>query len=138
MLHCTVNDAALYTHGLQDPNIKNVTALAMDPGGLPDSRVMNTGVPLAWWILMKGVLKPLQPVLKYVIPDLRPAKVAAVDLIELSVGKSHAGASGYYTMARAEATSPDSSDEEKQRALWVKSLEWAGITEEKTDLKALL
>lgn len=44
--------------------------------------------------------------------------------------------SGYYTMMAEDDGSPESKDEEKHKRLWAKSLEWAGITEDCTALKA--
>ncbi|KAK6612489.1 putative short-chain dehydrogenase [Botrytis cinerea] len=72
----------------KDPSLSKISAVAMDPGGLTDSRCMSSGVPSAWWILMRGVLGPLQPLLRYLVPTLRNTKIAATDLIDISVGKS--------------------------------------------------
>jgi hypothetical protein len=96
---------------------------------------MDTGVPFAWKIVMKVVLGPLQPVLKYLIPTLRPVSIAAADLIEISVGEEYRGESGYYVMLQKDISSPESNDEVKQQKLWTKSLAWAEITEDQTALK---
>ena len=116
--------------------LSKISAVAMDPGGLPDSRCMSSGVPSAWKILVKGVLGPLQPLLKYLIPTLRNTKVAAADLIEISIGKQYFGSSGYFLMLNKDNSSPESQDEEKQLKLWKKSLEWIKITKDQTALKA--
>lgn len=108
--------------------------VALDPGGLIDSKIMNQGVPKAWTFMMKWVLSPLQPLLKFLIPTLRSVTTAGIDLIEISIGEQ-ATKGGYYTMMNSDASSPESKDEGKQRKLWSKSLEWAGITQDKTALK---
>lgn len=95
---------------------------------------MNQGVPKVWKYLMKGFLSPLLPVLKYALP-VRSINAAATDLIEISVGKDRNGESGYYTMSKKDTSSPESNDEEKQKKLWAKSLEWAKITQGETALK---
>jgi hypothetical protein len=95
---------------------------------------MSTGVPKIWKYMMKGVLSPLQPVLRYMIPTLRSVDEAAVDLIEISVGKAHAGETGFYTMLKKDTSSPESYDEEKQKQLWAKSLAWAELTRDQTAL----
>lgn len=107
----------------------------MDPGGLTDSRCMSSGVPSAWTILMKGVLGPLQPLLKHVIPTLRTTKAAAADLIEISIGKQYRESRGYFFMLNKDKSSPESQDEEKQLKLWKKSMEWIKITQDQTPLK---
>ncbi|KAI9649299.1 hypothetical protein NHQ30_001871 [Ciborinia camelliae] len=117
-----------------DPQLRKITALAMDPGGLPDSRCMSSGadVPAAWTFLMKGILGtvflgPLRFLFKYAIPTLRSTKDAAVDLVEIAIGEEFRGESGYYTMLNRDECSPETRDEEKQVAVWRKSLEWAGV-----------
>ncbi|KAJ8066071.1 hypothetical protein OCU04_005163 [Sclerotinia nivalis] len=119
----------------RDPLLSNISAVAMDPGGLPDSRCMSSGVPPAWRILMKGVLGPLQPLLKHLIPTLRSTKVAAADLIEIAIGKQYRGSSGYFVILNKDESSPESRDEEKQLDLWKKSMDWIKITEDQTPLK---
>ncbi|THV54595.1 hypothetical protein BGAL_0023g00030 [Botrytis galanthina] len=119
----------------KDPLLCKISAVAMDPGGLTDSRCMSSGVPSAWWFLMRGVLGPLQPLLKYLVPTLRNTKVAAADLIDISVGKEYRGSSGYYVMLNKDESSPESQDEEKQLRLWKKSMEWIKLSQDQTPLQ---
>lgn len=107
----------------------------MDPGGMTDARAMSTGVPIAWTIMMKGVLNPLRPVLRFLLPTLRTTTLAAQDLIEMAVGDEYRHAEGYYVMSSQDESSPESRDEEKQEMVWKKSLEWAGISPDQTVLK---
>ncbi|KAI5791974.1 short-chain dehydrogenase/reductase-like protein sdr [Geopyxis carbonaria] len=111
----------------QDPALKNITCVAMDPGGMPDSRCMSKDVPKAWTYLMKYILSPLAPVLRRAIPTLRNSSVAAKDMVEVAVGESVKGKRGYFTMAAEDRSTEEAYDEAKQELLWRKSLEWAGI-----------
>lgn len=120
----------------QNPALSKIIAVALDPGGLTDSRCMDQDVPKPWRIIMKGILNPLQPLLKYAVPNLRSVSTASVDLIDISVGKEEA--SGYYTVMAKDESSPESRDEEKRKRLWAKSLEWVGISEDQTVLKTAL
>lgn len=120
----------------QEPGLKNITVTAMDPGGMPDSRCMaGDSIPASWKFLMRYVLAPLQPVLKHVVPTLRTATSAGVDLVELAVGPGASGKQGYFTMLNSDKSSKESYDEEKQKILWGKSLEWANLSSEDTVLK---
>ncbi|TGO37779.1 hypothetical protein BHYA_0089g00180 [Botrytis hyacinthi] len=121
--------------GEEDPLLCKISAVAMDPGGLIDSRCMSSGVPSASWFLMRGVLGPLQPLLKYLVPTLRNTKVVAADLIDISVGKEYRRSSGYYVMLNKDESSPESQDEEKQLRLWKKSMEWIKLSQDQTPLQ---
>ncbi|ESZ96572.1 hypothetical protein SBOR_3074 [Sclerotinia borealis F-4128] len=77
------------------PHLRNITALALDPGGLPDSRCMNSSanIPAAWTFLMKRILQPLflgplAPLFTYFFPSLalRSTRDAAVDVVVMAVG----------------------------------------------------
>lgn len=120
----------------QGSELKNITVTAMDPGGMPDSRCMaGDSVPASWKFLMRYVLSPLQPVLKYLAPNLRTATDAGVDLVEFAIGPKFAGKRGYFTMLDSDKSSKESYDEEKQNVAWKKSLEWANVNPEDTVLK---
>ncbi|KAB8296004.1 hypothetical protein EYC80_008818 [Monilinia laxa] len=125
------------------PHLRKITALALDPGGLPDSRCMSSGsdVPAMWTFLMKGILNPLflgllRPVFKHTVPklSLRSTSEAAVDLVEMAVGEGFRGERGHFVMGERDESSPETRDEGKQRAVWGKSLEWAGIGKGDTGL----
>ncbi|KAF5376876.1 hypothetical protein D9615_007245 [Tricholomella constricta] len=110
-----------------DPALKGITAIALDPGGLPDSRAMSNDTPVAWGILMKYFLNPLQPVLKFAVPTLRKSGAAEKDLVQLGLGEVYRGANGYYIMSKPGKSSADSYDEAKCARLWERSVVWSGI-----------
>ncbi|KAF4625680.1 hypothetical protein G7Y89_g12484 [Cudoniella acicularis] len=122
---------------LQDPKLRKITAVAMDPGGLVDSRTMNEGVPSTWKYAMKGFLSPMRPLLKHFIPTLRSVNESSIDLIEISVGKLNSER-GYFTLLKKDDSSPESKDEEKQQRLWAKSLEWAHVSKNDTVLQGAI
>lgn len=65
---------------------------------------------------------------------MRTAATAGVDVADLATNKAHPGDRGYFTLLEKDVSAPDSMDEETQQKLWVKTLEWAGITRENTAL----
>ena len=65
---------------------------------------------------------------------MRTAANASVDVVDLATNRAHPGDRGYFTLLEKDVSSPDSMDEETQQKLWVKSIEWAGITRENTAL----
>lgn len=120
----------------QESELKNITVTAMDPGGIPDSRCMaGESVPTSWKLLMRFVLAPLQPILKHALPTLRSSIDAGVDLVEFSIGPKFAGKRGFYVMLNSDKSSKESYDEEKQKTMWNKSLEWASVGPGDTVLK---
>lgn len=70
-------------------------------------------------------------------PTVRTPAVAGANVIELAANKSYPRERGYFTMLKKDSSSPDSQNEEKQRKIWVKSAEWAGVTEKDAALKTL-
>ena len=68
---------------------------------------------------------------------MRTSAEAGADVIDLATNKAYPGERGYFTMLKKDSSSPNSQDEEKQRKIWMKSADWAGITEKDTALKTL-
>ena len=66
---------------------------------------------------------------------MRTAKEAGIDVAELATDNAHQGERGYFTLLKKDTSSPDSQDASKQQQLWMKTLEWAGITPENIALK---
>ncbi len=84
--------------------------------------------------MSKFVIGPLGFLLRFMDPLMRSAAKAGVDVADLATNKAHPGARGYFTFLNKDASSPDSMDEETQQKVWVKSMEWLGITRENTSL----
>ena len=68
---------------------------------------------------------------------MRMSAEAGADVIDLATNKAYPGERGYFTMLKKDSSSPNSQDEEKQRKIWMKCADWAGITEKDTALKTL-
>jgi len=119
----------------QDSNLKHLSAVAQDPGGIPESRTWSApGLPWVWrWAM--AIMSPLLPVVSYVVPKLRSVDDAAKDLVEISVGEGFVREKGYFEMMRKGGNSTESEDQGMQRRLWEKSLEWAGVGMESTVLE---
>lgn len=86
--------------------------------------------------MSKYVIRSFRPLLRLMDPTMRTAAQAGVDVVELATNKAHPGERGYLTLLNKDASSPDSLNEDTQRKLWVKTLEWTVITRKSTALKA--
>lgn len=130
--------ALLYTADRsKDANLSQVTAVAINPGTMVDSRSFRSNTPTSMVRLQRIILKPLLPILKVAVnPAMRTAALAAVDVIQLAVDPAYSGERGFFTLLQKDQSSPDSQDEGKQQSLWSKTLEWAKITRDNTALKA--
>ncbi|KAK3935419.1 hypothetical protein QBC46DRAFT_422630 [Diplogelasinospora grovesii] len=119
----------------QDPALSGVTAVAINPGNLTDSRAMQTNTPQSLVWAQRLIVRPLQPLLKLKDPSLRPSAAAAVDLVELATNRAHPNERGCFLYLEKTDSSPVSMDRDKQEKVWAKSLQWAGITNENTTLE---
>ncbi|KAI9737227.1 MAG: hypothetical protein M1818_005759 [Claussenomyces sp. TS43310] len=120
----------------KDPSLSNITAVAINPGNLSDSRALRINTPKMIVYMSKYFIQPLRPLLRLTDPTMRTAAEAGVDVVELATNKAYPGERGHLTLLKMDASSPASKDEEKQRKLWLKSAEWARVTRENTALKA--
>ncbi|KAI9784388.1 MAG: hypothetical protein M1816_000859 [Peltula sp. TS41687] len=126
----------LNRHLEKDRSLSNVTAVAINPGNLTDSRALRTNTPQMLVYMSKFVMQPLRPLLRLKDPTMRTAAEAGVDVVDLAMNRAFPGERGYFTLLKRDISSPESRDEKKQRKLWVKSAEWARITRENTALEA--
>ncbi|RJE27103.1 short-chain dehydrogenase [Aspergillus sclerotialis] len=118
---------ALNEH-LQKPesaHLKEITAVAINPGNLSDSRALRVNTPFTLQVLSRFVIRPLCPILRLIDPTMRTAAAAAADVVELAVGERLEGASGYFTLLEKGEGPSESLDRGKQRALWEKTAEWS-------------
>ncbi|MCJ1405578.1 hypothetical protein MMC11_008806 [Xylographa trunciseda] len=109
-------------------NLSKITAVAINPGNLSDSRALRTNTPSMLYYMSKFVIQPLRPLLRLTDPTLRTANKAAADVAELATSKAYPGQRGYFTLSKKDDSSLDSMDEGKQQVLWDKTMEWANIT----------
>jgi len=138
---CCSPDVLQRFSGLQlklckDPKLRNITAVAMNPGNLSDSRALRTNTPRMLVLLSMFIIRPLRPLLRFMDPTMRLSAEAGADVIDLATEKAHPRERGYFTLLEKDASAPDSMDEETQQGLWKKTLQWAGITRDNTALTA--
>ncbi|KAI2466236.1 hypothetical protein F4781DRAFT_406384 [Annulohypoxylon bovei var. microspora] len=126
---------ALNRYLQKDAGLSNITAVAMNPGNLVDSRALQTNTP--WWYpyMQRFVLQPFLPLHRLRDPTMRTAALAGIDVTELALNQAYVSERGFFTFLKKDQSSPESQDEAKQEALWSKSLEWARIMEGDTALK---
>ena len=122
----------------KDPNLRHITAVAINPGNLSDSRALQTNTPTMLYYLSKFVIRYLRPLLRFMDPTMRTAAEAGADVVDLATEKVYPGERGYFTLLKRDESAPESRDQERQRNLWVKSAQWAQINSGNTALKAPL
>ncbi|GLA31614.1 hypothetical protein ACMYSQ_003629 [Aspergillus niger] len=117
----------------EDDRLSGVTALAMDPGGLPSSRAQAGQKRSARWLFK--VAEFLMPVLRYMITMFRTIEDAGHDLVVVSVGAEFRGKRGYFVGVKKVAPAALSEDREAQEKLWGNCWRWAGMRTEETVLR---
>ncbi|KAF5677363.1 short-chain alcohol dehydrogenases/reductase [Fusarium heterosporum] len=115
-----------------DPKLSGITATAMDPGGMVDSRAHKIQKPLIR--IAFGILALLLPILKYFTDTLRPAALSGRELVELAVSDKYKGVRGYFMGLRPEEEDVTCKDDKKRDAVWKACWDWAGLTKEDTVL----
>ncbi|KAJ9293202.1 hypothetical protein DTO271G3_7925 [Paecilomyces variotii] len=121
----------------RDPALKHVTAIAVNPGNLADSRALRVNTPAFFTFLSYFIIRPFLFLLRrFADPTMRTVREAAVDIVEFATNTTNPNERGYFTLSKKDVSSPDSLNEEKQQALWRKTLEWSRITKENTALQA--
>lgn len=123
---------------MQDANLKKITAIAINPGNLVDSRALRANTPAFLPYVQKFVLKPLMPLMRLRDPLMRRVSAGGIDVAKIALDPEYAGARGYYSWLKKDESSPESRDKKKQEALWVRSAQWAGITKENTSLASAI
>ncbi|KAL2847881.1 hypothetical protein BJX68DRAFT_267812 [Aspergillus pseudodeflectus] len=127
---------ALNRHLKADLALNKITAVAVNPGNLADSRALRVNTPVFLKIISFLIIRPFLFLLRrFSDPTMRSCTEAAADIVEFATNTARPGERGYYTLSHKDESSPDSLDQAKQDALWSKTIEWAGITGENTALK---
>lgn len=122
----------------QDPNLSKITAVAINPGNLSDSRALRTNTPSMLYYMSIFIIRPFRILLRLMDPTMRTSAEAGADVIDLAVNISHPGERGYFNLLRKDDSSPESRSEETQRRLWAKSTEWVGVTSKDTALETVV
>ncbi|PYI01597.1 NAD(P)-binding protein [Aspergillus sclerotiicarbonarius CBS 121057] len=117
----------------KDDQLSGITALAMDPGGLPSSRAQAGQKQSARRLFM--IIDFLMPVLRHMTRMFRTVQDAGQDLVAVSVGADLQGHRGYYIGTKQAAPAAVSEYREAQDKLWEVSWRWAGLTAEETVLQ---
>ncbi|KAF5980360.1 dehydrogenase/reductase [Fusarium bulbicola] len=116
----------------KNPKLSGITAIAMDPGGMVDSRAHKIQTPFMRFAFSLVLI--LLPILRYFTDTMRPAAQSGRELVELSVGEKYKGTKGYFMGARREEEDVACKDTHKRELLWNACWKWAGMKEEETVL----
>ncbi|KAI1350593.1 putative short-chain dehydrogenase [Xylaria sp. FL0043] len=101
-----------------NPKFQNITAIAVNPGGLGDSRCFRTNAPRFIQFMARFVPKPLIPVINRLAD---PTFRSSVEV-------------GYFTLLKNDESDSLTLNLDMQTKVWKKSAEWARITKENTAL----
>jgi hypothetical protein len=66
----------------------------------------------------------LLPVLRLFLPSIMSVKDAARPVVDIAIGDEYGGQEGYFEGSAKVESSPDSLNEEVQKKLWERSVEW--------------
>ncbi|KAL9573092.1 hypothetical protein ACKAV7_002777 [Fusarium commune] len=116
----------------QNPKLSGITAIAMDPGGMVDSRAHRIQTPFMRFAFSLVLIS--LPVLRHFTDTMRPAAQSGRELVELSVGERFKGVKGYFMGARREEDDIACKDVHKRELLWNACWKWARMKEEETVL----
>ncbi|KAJ5668304.1 uncharacterized protein N7477_006874 [Penicillium maclennaniae] len=116
-----------------DPKLSKMTALAMDPGGLPASRAQ--AIQKSSTRKLFAVINILMPILKHLTSMFRTTEDAGRDLVAVSMDPAFQGKGGYYVGQNQDAPAAISKDKKEQERLWAACWRWAGLKAEETVLQ---
>ncbi|KAL8678350.1 MAG: hypothetical protein Q9224_007123 [Gallowayella concinna] len=122
---------------VKDPSLSKITAVAINPGNLSDSRALRINTPKTLFYLSKFVIGPLRPLLRFMDPIMRTSAEAGADVMDLATNEAFPGERGFFTMLKKDESSVESLDEGTQQKLWAKSAEWVGVGGADTKLETL-
>lgn len=124
---------------LQDDKLSGITVAIVNPGNLYDSRAIVTNAP-QWMIDLSNNLQTNPDAVAAMAandPTLRLSSDAAIDVANFATNNISPNQRGYFTMAKADESSPGSRDKAAQDRLWTKSLIWARVSQHQTSLELL-
>jgi hypothetical protein len=67
-------------------------------------------------------------------PIARTSGAAGIDTARVAANAAHPGERGFFTLLKRDQAPAVSRDEQTQDAVWTRSAEWAGITQQDTAL----
>ncbi|KAF2999198.1 hypothetical protein E8E14_006987, partial [Neopestalotiopsis sp. 37M] len=103
------------------PALSHITAIAVDPGNLSDSRALRSNTPKQLALMQRYALQPLRPLLRFMDPTIRTSAKAGSGVIELGIGVVQPKQRGFFNFLEQGESSPESLNEQKQENLWAKS-----------------
>jgi NAD(P)-dependent dehydrogenase (short-subunit alcohol dehydrogenase family) len=112
----------------KNTRFSNITAVAINPGNLSDSRALRVNTPAMIQMMSKYIIRPLRPLLRFMDPTMRTSSEAGTDVAKLAVNEASPGYRGFLTLLKEDTSSPDSLNETVQEEIWAKTLEWTGIS----------
>jgi hypothetical protein len=81
----------------QDPILKQVTARAVNPGNLEDSRALRVNTPAMLTFLSMFIIRPFIFLLRRIMhPTMRAVAEAAVDIVGFAANTASPGERGYF------------------------------------------
>ncbi|KAJ5627929.1 short chain dehydrogenase/reductase SDR [Penicillium lividum] len=120
----------------KDPKLSNVSAISMDPGGLPSSRGQAEQKRSVRF--MFAVINFLMPVLKHLTTDFRTTEDSGRDLVAVSLDPMFHVKSGYFVGQIQGSPAAVSEDLESQKRLWDACWRWARLRDGETILRDCL
>ncbi|KAJ5581654.1 hypothetical protein N7535_000274 [Penicillium sp. DV-2018c] len=114
----------------QNPQLSKITVMAMDPGGLVDSRAHEVQRPTTR--VMFKVLSLLLPVFKLFTYTLRSNADSARDVLALALAPEFASVRGHFNGREPQAPARACEDAAKREVIWKACWGWAGIEEGET------
>lgn len=112
----------------QNPKLKHITVVVVNPGNLSDSRALRVNTPAMLQYMSRLIIQPLRPLLRMMDPTMRTSADAAADIVRLARNDVHSGESGYFILLERSAPPPGSVDEQVAEQLWQASAKWTGVT----------
>jgi hypothetical protein len=86
---------------VEEPELKNITPVIINPGNLTDSRVLRANTPGKLVMMPKLVIVPLlKPLLKLTDPTVRTSAEAVTDIAHMAAGEALARQRGYFDTSR--------------------------------------
>ncbi|KAI4103833.1 MAG: hypothetical protein L6R37_003637 [Teloschistes peruensis] len=125
---------SLNRHLEKEPALNKITAVAINPGNLSDSRALQVNTLFFLSFISKWLFPLLKPLIRLFDPTLRSTTEAGHDVTDLATRAAHPRDRGYFTLLKADISAPQSMDETTQQKVWAKTLQWARITRENTAL----